>query len=74
ASLVAFFGPRSAEANAHSGLGDRAAHFLEVEPLLDWLRSQLTAGDVVLVKASRGMRLERVVDGLLGSSLGGGGH
>jgi UDP-N-acetylmuramoyl-tripeptide--D-alanyl-D-alanine ligase len=72
---VAFFGPRSAEGlRAAGALGERAAHFTEVEPLLAWLQPQLREGDVVLVKASRGMRLERVVTALTGRTLAGGGH
>ncbi len=73
ASLVAFFGPRS-EAGylaAKGTLGVRAAHFLEMEPLLAWLRPQLQQKDVVLVKGSRGMRLERVVQALTGAAAGG---
>ncbi|MGA9525934.1 MAG: UDP-N-acetylmuramoyl-tripeptide--D-alanyl-D-alanine ligase [Myxococcaceae bacterium] len=66
---VAFFGPRSRVAREEAGMG---AHFTEVEPLLAWLRPQLQSGDVVLVKASRGMRLERVVEGLTGRAAGGG--
>ncbi len=66
---AAFFGPRSKVAQASAGLG---AHFTEIEPLLAWLRPQLRAGDVVLVKASRGMRLERVVEALTGRAAGGG--
>ncbi len=57
-----------------AGLGEDAAHFTEVEPLLAWLMPKLRAGDVVLVKASRGMRLERVVAGLTGTAAPGGGH
>ncbi len=73
---VAFFGPRSAEGQraAAATLGERAAHFTEVEPLVAWLKPQLREGDVVLVKASRGMRLERVVAALTGQPLAGGGH
>ncbi|HEY8209304.1 MAG TPA: UDP-N-acetylmuramoyl-tripeptide--D-alanyl-D-alanine ligase, partial [Myxococcaceae bacterium] len=73
AALLAFFGPMSAEGHtrARAALGERAAHFTEVEPLLAWLRPRLRAGDVVLVKASRGMKLERVVDALAGQGGGG---
>jgi UDP-N-acetylmuramoyl-tripeptide--D-alanyl-D-alanine ligase len=74
AQLVAFFGPRSRKGYEAAGLGDKAAHFTEVEPLLAWLMPQLKAGDVVLVKASRGMRLERVVAGLTGAAAPGGSH
>lgn len=64
--LAAFFGPRSAGACRASAMGDRAAHFTEIEPLVQWVRPQLKPGDVVLVKASRGMKLERVVSSLTG--------
>ncbi|OJT27116.1 UDP-N-acetylmuramoyl-tripeptide--D-alanyl-D-alanine ligase [Archangium sp. Cb G35] len=74
AELVAFFGPRSRKGYEAAGLGNDAAHFTEVEPLLAWLQPQLKAGDVVLVKASRGMRLERVVAGLTGAAAPGGSH
>jgi len=75
-ALLALFGPRSAAGHgpARLKLGDRAAHFTEVEPLLQWLRPQLREGDVVLVKASRGMKLERVVDALVGQPPPGGRH
>jgi UDP-N-acetylmuramoyl-tripeptide--D-alanyl-D-alanine ligase len=75
AQLVAFFGPRSEKGfQAASSLGDAAAHFTEVEPLVAWLQPQLKAGDVVLVKGSRGMRLERVVAALTGAAAPGGSH
>jgi len=74
--LLALFGPRSRKGfEAASGaLGGRVAHFTEVEPLVSWLLPQLKAGDVVLVKASRGMRLERVVAALTGAAAPGGSH
>lgn len=74
AQLVAFFGPRSRKGHEAAGLGEGSAHFTEVEPLLAWLMPKLKAGDVVLVKASRGMRLERVVAGLTGTAAPGGSH
>ena len=63
--LVAFFGPRSLLSFEESGLSASAAHFVEIEPLLGWLRPRLRPGDTVLVKGSRGMKLERVVDALV---------
>ncbi len=73
-SLLAFFGPRSSEGfKAAARLGDGAAHFTEVEPLMQWLRPRLRSGDVVLVKGSRGMKLERVVSALTGAAAPSGG-
>jgi UDP-N-acetylmuramoyl-tripeptide--D-alanyl-D-alanine ligase len=77
ARVAAFFGPRSAAgAKAAAALmgGERAAHFTEVEPLLAWLTPRLQPGDTVLVKGSRGMRLERVVAGLTGTAAADGHH
>jgi UDP-N-acetylmuramoyl-tripeptide--D-alanyl-D-alanine ligase len=71
---VAFFGPRSASgAAAAKGItaGAESRHFTEVEPLVAWLKPELKSGDVVLVKGSRGMRLERVVAALTGHAAGG---
>jgi len=42
--------------------GVRADVFADVDEAAAALRSELTAGDVALVKASRGMALERVVE------------
>ena len=67
-SLAAFFGPRSRVTQEAAGLG---AHFTEIGPLLEWLQPQLRPSDVILVKGSRGMKLERVVDALSGRASGG---
>jgi UDP-N-acetylmuramoyl-tripeptide--D-alanyl-D-alanine ligase len=67
-ALAAFFGPRSRATHQAARIG---AHFTEIDPLLAWLRPQLRQGDVVLVKGSRGMRLERVVEALSGGTPGG---
>ena len=72
AGLAAFLGPRSAW-TAEAARGVESAHFLEVDPLWDWLRPRLRPGDLVLVKGSRGMRLERMVEKLTGVP-GSGGH
>jgi UDP-N-acetylmuramoyl-tripeptide--D-alanyl-D-alanine ligase len=63
--LVAFFGPRSSLTfKEFSSSSSSSAHFTEIEPLLVWLKPRLAPGDVVLVKGSRGMKLERLVDAL----------
>jgi UDP-N-acetylmuramoyl-tripeptide--D-alanyl-D-alanine ligase len=66
-AVAAFFGPRSSltfKEFSSSSLSSSSAHFTEIEPLLAWLRPRLEPGDVLLVKGSRGMKLERVVDAL----------
>ncbi len=75
-SIIAFFGERmrTAHAQAVKKLEANARHFLEIEPLLAWLTGELKAGDVVLVKGSRGMKLERVVEALTGTRSAGATH
>jgi len=70
AELAAFFGPRSLAAHQAAAMGERGAHFEDLGTLVHWLRPRLRPGDVVLVKASRGMRLERVVQQLTGAASG----
>ena len=67
AAVRAFLGPRSAAA-VPADEAPEAARFLDVEPLWDWLRPRLRAGDVILVKGSRGMRMERLVERLTGAA------
>ena len=75
-AMIAFFGERMkiAHAQAAKKLKTNARHFTEIEPLVAWLKAELHSGDVVLVKGSRGMKLERVVEALTGSAGAGGWH
>ncbi len=67
ATLRAFLGPRSSAALPAGGV-EGSACFMEVEPLWDWLRPRLRPGDVILVKGSRGMHMERLVERLTGAA------
>ncbi len=73
-ALLALFGPRTKQAYAQAvkKLGAKVKHFEDVGELVAWLRQELLPNDSVLVKGSRGMRLERVVEALTGTSQGGG--
>ncbi len=62
------YGPRSritAQAAAKAGLN--AEHFDDIEKLAQTLSSMVKAGDLVLIKGSRLMKLERVYDYLKGA-------
>lgn len=62
------FGPHSEEtAKAALNRGIPAHHFMSIESLIDEINGIIGPEDLVLVKGSRGMHMERVVDGLLRS-------
>ena len=72
--LLLFFGPRSrhgAEAARKAGAAE-VLHTESPEEAVALLQARLRAGDVVLVKGSRGMRMERIVAGLTGEAASGG--
>jgi UDP-N-acetylmuramoyl-tripeptide--D-alanyl-D-alanine ligase len=52
------------EAAREAGLAE-ARHLMTFEDTVAHLLKRLVAGDLVLVKGSRGMRMERVVDALV---------
>ena len=50
--------------NAAEGFGEHASWYTSIDALVDELGAELSAGVSVLVKGSRSMRMERVVDAL----------
>ena len=69
AELLAFFGPRSAQTFAAARARKpevTAVHFEAMPELIAWLEAQVKPRDLILVKGSRGMRLERAVEALTG--------
>jgi UDP-N-acetylmuramoyl-tripeptide--D-alanyl-D-alanine ligase len=62
---LATFGPRSrATAEAARAAGLDAFHTEDLDALVRWARAEVTPPDVLLVKGSRGMKLERLVEAL----------
>ena len=57
-------GVRGLAADLVRGAGERAVFMETPEAAGEWLTANVTAGDVVLLKASRGVRLERALDKL----------
>lgn len=72
ATRVAFFGPRTAKAMSLEGATFRS--FLDIDSLTAWLKTELQPGDTVLVKGSRGMKLERAVAVLTPAAAPSGAH
>ncbi len=67
-AVLAAFGPDAAPMSETAAAdGVTARHEADdSEALFDWLRSQLREGDLILVKGSRGIRMERFIERLKG--------
>ncbi|GFN30391.1 UDP-N-acetylmuramoyl-tripeptide--D-alanyl-D-alanine ligase [Paenibacillus xylaniclasticus] len=63
-SLAQYIAEGASEAFAAAGRADDVRHFAHKEELASWLREHLHSDDLVLVKGSRGMRMEQVVQAL----------
>ena len=63
--VLATFGPRTrAAADAARAAGLDAFHSEDIDALVRWAKATVQATDVLLVKGSRGMKLERLVEAL----------
>ena len=61
----AYDGARAEQQRPGSPAGEEPVHVSDVDAATAWLHEHVRPGDVVLVKASRGARLDRVADALL---------
>jgi UDP-N-acetylmuramoyl-tripeptide--D-alanyl-D-alanine ligase len=68
ADVLLTLGPRGriiAETARRSGMSRSNIHeFEELDPIVDWLESNLTTDDTALVKGSHGLRMDRIVAAL----------
>ena len=45
---------------------EKVAFFLDNQEVVDYLKDEIRTGDTILVKGSRGMKMETIVEGLMG--------
>ena len=68
AQVLITLGPRAhmyAEAARRVGMkSSRIIELEESEPIVDWLKKNLTQDDAVLLKGSHGLRMDRIVAAL----------
>jgi len=68
AALLLTLGPRArmiADAARRAGLGRaNVLEFETLEPIVEWLDNNLSAGDVALIKGSHGLHMDRIVSAL----------